>query len=262
MPTFKELALRPDPPLLVELYAIKDVSGAAVYYTGGRDPVTFKGVTYQPAPITRASIKTDDAMTTRTCQITAPLNAVLGNYITQSYIMATISIWMLFQDFPESAVPLFHGLIPGGVNLNVDNKTVTALCVSPNAGLLDNNVPRVRYMPYCQNTIYDNNCGVPMDKYRLSAVVTGFNGTVILAPEFLGAAKKLTYGFARFGAETRDIIYHSGNEIRVSMPFTAAMAAGARLDVYPGCGGISCFDEGKPNGTAGIPSHNPAVWGL
>lgn len=262
MPTFKELAALPDPPLLVELYAIKDASGAAVYLTSGRDPVTFKSVTYQPAPITRTSIKTDDAISTRSCQITLPLNQILGNYITQTYVLATVSIWMMFQEYPESALPVFHGIIPGGVNLNIENRTVTALCVSENAGLLENNVPRLRYMPYCQNTIYDKNCGVQMANWRITATLTEVAGTVLKAPEFTTAPRRLTYGYARFGAESRDIIFHNANEIRLSMAFTAAVSAGVKLDVYPGCGGVQCFPGGNPNFTAGIPSHNPAMWGV
>lgn len=262
MPTFKELAALTEPPLLVELYAIKDTAGAAVFLTSGRDAAVFNGMTFQPAPITRTAIKTDDAMTTHSCQITVPLNPILGNYITQAHVRAEISIWMMFQGYPESAVALLHGIIPGGVNMDIDKKTVTALCVSPNASLLENNVPRVRYMGYCQNTIYDSNCGVNKLQYRTPATLTAVNGTILRSPAFAATGWRYACGMVQYGPELRDIIYHNGEEIHISMAFTAALEVGGHVEAWPGCGGVYCYSGGHPNYTPSIPSHNPVAWGL
>lgn len=263
MATFAELAALDEPPVLIELYRIIDAGGEALYLASGRDAINFDGKIYQPgAGLTRTPIKVSDDIGTHSCQITVPLNKILANYITQSYIRATISIFMMFLGYPETVTPLFHGIIPGGVDLNLDTKTVSALCISPNEGLLECNVPRVRYMPYCQNVVYSPACGVKKSTYRRTATITAIEGTSLKATAFSSANPRLTYGMAVFGAESRDIVYHNGDEIRVSIPFTAALTVGSKIDVYPGCGGVNCLSGGRPNFTKGIPSHNPVMWGI
>lgn len=268
MLTYKELCMLDEPPVMVELYRIGSRANGWLCYASGRDTVTFNSQKYVPAPVKRSTIKFDNNITPLSCTITTPINKIMGAYLSQNDVKAEVYIYRTFVNVDCETVPIFNGIIAGGVQIDTDTKTISAKCVSKSSVFLEKHIPQMIYSAICQNYLGDERCG--WTGGVVNATLDTVNGVTITSPQFNHSYNGwYNGGYAAIGDETRMIVKHQDAVITLLNPFNAEVTAGARIEVFPGCDGSpdTCknkfhnFNHGF-SGCTTIPSRNPVMWGL
>lgn len=253
--------------LPVELYHIWNESGTHWRYTSGDTTITYDGETFIPATIKRQAIEYNEGIES------AKVN-VIFNYVAQPAIqyIATnpvditwIQVIKFFRDqSPYSGSTLFMGTIK---NVSFNGPEATAECTGFEQ-FFRRQIPRFRYQPSCNYFLYDDNCTVNSDNYKLGATIATVDSTgLILTGTNFGTKDDdyFTWGYLEYSTQKRMIIYHTGETIKIRYPITD-LAAGSAVIVYAGCNKKveTCKDkfDNKINfgGHPFIPIDNPVFW--
>jgi len=87
----------------------------------------------------------------------------------------------------------------------------------------------------CQTYLGSPLCGVDLDSYRASGVVSAVDGTTVTATFLSGQADGYwTNGTLTCGGRSRKILAHSGSTVEISTALST-LAVGASIAVTPGC---------------------------
>ena len=154
-------------------------------YTSGDVAVVYNGETYTPATIQRRKVTYDEKLeiNTLTIQISRVTDPALAFIAVTPTDLVWISVHKLHRDMlVEETTPIFIGQIK---NMSFKGTTVQVRCVGFEH-FLKQVVPRYRYGPGCQRTLYDGKCQVDINSY--SDIITldsiSSDGLTLVAADF------------------------------------------------------------------------------
>jgi len=236
-------------------------------YTTYQDPITYLGFQYKPAHIKRGSINRNVSFDAVTCEITAPLEKSLTQYVANYPVMPTkVNIVRgLVSSFDSVSVGIFSGVIR---TVQIESTYAVAQCVSLGS-ILDATWPKDIHSSFCQNSLFDNKCGLAATDYMLNFTVQSFTGKGGIVSSEIGANGSLyTGGYVSYINDFRWITLGENNTFNLHVPFDSKVAVGTVLRAYQGCSKSAIDCKNKFNnmarfyGCAYIPSDNPVLWGF
>lgn len=236
-------------------------------YTSGDVEVYYNGNVYTPAPIQRRSVTYDSKLQINSVSIN--MSRIAGP--ASQFIAATpvdlvwVSIHKFHRDLVvEETTPIFIGQIK-----SISFKGTDALvnCVGFEQ-FLRQVVPRYRFGPSCQHTLYDTRCGVDSSLYSRSLQPTtiSIDGLIITSSVFDEQSDYYyALGYLYFGDYKRMITYHIGDTIKIRYAI-AGLNVNNVVTVCAGCDKSRDTCLTKFNnidnhfGFTEIPDSNPAIW--
>jgi uncharacterized phage protein (TIGR02218 family) len=108
---------------------------------------------------------------------------------------------------------------------------------------------RLTYSRNCPYFLYDVNCTVDPEQYKIAGVITALDGTTLTAPEWGGQSRSWAGGFIAWDRngtlEKRTIELDLGGGRIQLMGFTDKIEVGMTVFAYPGCARVSsvCNDD-------------------
>ena len=249
-----------------EVYSFDDGESIS-RYTTYQSPITYGGFEYKPAHIKRGSINRNTVFEAVTCQITAPLEEKLTKYIANFPVTPTsVTITRgLVSSFDSQSMIVFTGTIK---SVQIEGIYALAECVSLGS-ILDSIWPRDIHSSFCQNTLYDSNCGLAASDYQLNFTVQSLTSKGGLVSTDIGTSGNLyTGGYVVYLRDFRWITLGENNTFNLHVPFDSSVQPGVVLRAYQGCSksAIDCKNKfhNLPHfyGCPYIPSDNPVLWGF
>jgi len=248
-----------------EIYEFDD--GATISrYTTYQTTVNFNFRDYKPAHIKRGDIVRNTTFEPVTCQIIAPLEEKLTSYLSNYPTTPTrVKIYRgLVSDFDNQHILIFEGNIK---SVQLEDIYAVAECVSLGS-ILDSMWPKDIHSSFCQNTLFDNKCGLAAGGYQLTFQVEGISDTGALISEVIGNSGYLyTHGYVRYLSHFRWITHGENNKLNLHVPFDSSVAVGVVVNAFQGCSKSAIDCKNKFNNLANfygcpyIPSDNPVIWG-
>jgi uncharacterized phage protein (TIGR02218 family) len=254
----------------VEIYHIWQEGGAGShwYYTSGDVAVVYGGHTYEPAPIKRDTIQFREGDEVSTLSLTASdLTGPIATYISSNPVdLYWIELRKFFRDqVTPAALVLFIGQIK---SVSMNGAEASVECVGFER-MFNEPIPRFRYGPQCNWTLFDGRCGLNRASYKVTGTVTiepGSRDLVLVAAALSGHEDGyFTLGVAETATAQRLITNHDGDEATIRFAI-GGLVDGASVDFYPGCDGRMETCREKFNnlirfgGHPYVPLDNPALW--
>lgn len=219
----------------VELYTF--TTGATIYhFTTGAEPVTVGGDTYTPLQIVRETVVVGKEQRTEVVQIAMPDDhPFVSGYATVVPGNRAMLILKRYHrtDVDNQLITLFQGVVRA-VSFS-DKGGFARVGVMPISGALTRQVPRYVYSAQCNHVLYDSWC----TKLAIDFKHTGLASSV--SHQFMDVAGANAHvdgwynsGFAVFTGDYRMILKHTGNTIKLLLPFNTD-PTGLNVDIYAGC---------------------------
>lgn len=242
----------------------------AFYWTTNPVAVTYNTLVYQPLEISRQALSFSQDSRAEALNITVPASTPLVRRYINSVPgqRATLTILRVHRnDGADELIQFFKG-----VALTVAftlNGLEAEIAVVPITADLANSIPRFVFSTICNHVLFDNACTVAASLFRHQDEVTGVSGDTI---NISGLAAKGN-GWAAGGyialpsGDFRQILAHTGDQIRVMLPFPSS-PLGLTVEVFAGCDHSiqTCSSKfsNVPNfgGFAWVPLKNPFSTGL
>lgn len=256
----------------VELYAFA-LGATSYYFTSSEDSITVGTTTYVPEAISRTdhAQSIDDRM--RTMTITVPTTNVVAaqfrNVVPGQSVQVTI-LRLQRDDTPTPVTILQYKGFIHSVNFPGDGRIAQVACKTVEAAV-NRQCPRFGYSSLCNYVLYDSDCGVDPELFKVTGTVTVVSGNTITVP---GMSSKpdgwFKGGYVRIQgiSDPRMILNHVGDVLTVLLPFSAD-ALGHVVDAFAGCNhriDDDCdlkFDNVIENGGfAFVPTTNPFQTGI
>lgn len=207
-------------------------------YTSRDEDVEYDGDTYTAITIERDGFQLGEHFSVSEVDIRAQYAGLFAALFTGDYppVRLSVTITKFFIGDESTAVQLFDGYCVGASLKN----HVCVMRFSHITGLLKREVPRFRAQSLCNNTLYDDACGLAKASYKTTATVTEvwrsvWNCYALHSVTF--AAKAVNYyqnGMVQYGAfEWRHISCSTGNYIHLHYPF--GITGSVSVDAYAGC---------------------------
>lgn len=249
----------------VELYHIWEDGGDNWYYTSGDVAVSYDGNTYNPATISRDSVRYNSQLEAQTMEIKVSyLEPATVNFLSMNPVkILWVSCMKLHRDqSPLEAMVVFIGQIKTvgfkGVQAKVN-------CVGFEH-FLKKTIPTWRYQLNCNHNVFDDKCGLTKSSYKTTTTVTLDSTGLIISSADFGTKDDgyFTGGEIEFGDESRTAVAHEGNDVTLMYRFLGDVD-GQSIGAYPGCDGRveTCRDKySNVNNFLGfpfIPTENPAL---
>lgn len=251
----------------VELYYFRTEDAAEAWtFTTGDDVVVDGVLRYAPAPIGRTGLQSSTAEAQGQMRVTLPADDPLARkfiaYLPEKRILLTV-LRFHRNDTVVQRVPVFIGTVN---SIEFAEGEATMSCQPITKGLT-RSVPWQSYKALCNHSLYGPGCGVLRNGFRtvLSTGPQFVQGDVVRDNAFsLQTNGWFTNGFVEVVAtgETRFIVSHATNELRIIYPFTT-WVPGMALHVFAGCDRTENTCRSKfnniPNylGFNRVPTENP-----
>ena len=257
--TFKDEIQPTEVPVVRELYQF-DTPAETVRLTSHITSVDWGGERWQRAVVTRGPVNRSLSEKT-SLDVQVQANSELLRLVA-SYTLPTVRL-TLYQVTDTSSWVLFCGEATG-ITLKGDMLNLTFATPTERLRFV---IPRFHYRVQCNNALFDANCALSPSSWVVVATVSG-SGSTLTAPALASYADGwFTLGWAKFGNEYRLITNHTGQTIRLQVPFDQD-PDNQELWIYPGCDGSPDTCKNKFNnfshfnGFPFIPTQNPTLWGL
>jgi len=252
------------------------------YYTSADVPITYDGNVYSPAAISRTSIQNQTQFEPSSVKVTSSLiDPVLDYIATNPVDILNIRILRIFSDqSPYEAGVIFIGEIFGfsfqGNAATLDCKGYETKIKRP--------IPKFRYQPQCNYSVYDVRCGADPTSYKETATITEVvsplcvkvapTGATWVQSVRLNLCKNAGFGYFSRGMmfkgyDRRMIVDEESSSSAATLYFRYPMvglAVSDSVDLYPGCDGTlfvcnTVFQRlVKHLGFSFIPYDNPTLW--
>lgn len=236
-------------------------------HTSGDVSVVYAGHTYTPAPIQRKPVSYDEKLEVNVLDIT--MSRVTEPATQFIAIIPTDLVWISVHKFHrdmlvEETTPIFIGQMK---TVSFQGTNAQVRCVGFEH-FLNQVVPRYRYGPGCQHTLYDSRCTLDILDYTQTVEIDTISsdGLSLTAAELASQVDGYyTLGYFVFGIYSRMITSHIGNTIGLRYPLVT-MVPGDTIVVSAGCDRSRLTCEAKFNnlinhlGFPDIPVDNPATW--
>ena len=208
-------------------------------YASGLKAITYDGNTYVPAPLERDAIQHDSDISADTMSFNcARVMPPIPEYIDMNPID---SLWVTvfhvhWDQSPIEAMPIFTGLIK---SISFQGAAARVECVSLEY-FLHRSVPRYRYQPGCNHTIYSSGrCKVVEASYSTTAIVDSISTNkfvlTLSGVTFESNAEPYyRFGYLHFGDHQRMIVDHVGLTVTMRYAITS-LQAGDTVTVSAGC---------------------------
>lgn len=223
------------------------------------------------SPVRFGSDNTDDILT---------LSASSKNSTFAQYVLfnPSLPVWGEFYIAQNDNLAEYSKYFVGRATQPSFNKQVVALPFVSISHRLNNPVLRWKIQASCNNTLYDQHCGISKTDFERVATVTGINTTngQITASEFAlkkdgSAAPDGWYelGFVKFDDQYRHIVTHVGTTLTLDNNFVG-LTVTQQVYAYPGCNlsfsgdcSSSKFNnQANFNGFPLVPTKNPLTDGF
>lgn len=217
-------------------------------YTSGLKPIVYNGNTYYSAPIKRGAIQRDSDINADTVNIDcARTMPPINEYTSYNLVDAIwVTVYNVFwNQNPIEAMPIFSGLIE---KITSQGPSARMSCVSLEF-FLNRNIPRYRYQPGCNHTLYGTQCGETEADFQTTALVGAISANkftlTLSGATFEGNAEPYyLLGNLYFGDHLRMIVGHSG--LTVTMRYAIdILEVGDEVTVSAGCDKVkeTCRDK-------------------
>lgn len=253
----------------IELYDFR-LGTQAYLWTSNPIAVTYNSLTYEPMEVSREALQFSADTRAEALKITVPASTPLVRQYINSVPgqRATLTITRVHRnDSANEPVQMFKGIAQTvGFDLNGLSANIA---VVPITAELANSIPRFAFSGVCNHVLYDNACTIAQSLFRYQGEVTGVAGDTISVQGLnVKGASWATGGFiALSSGEFRQILDHTGDNIRVLLPFPVN-PLGQIVEVFAGCDHSIATCGSKfgnvPNfgGFAWVPLRNPFSTGL
>lgn len=252
-----------------ELYHIWKLNEDVHYrYTSGDVAMIYNGNTYTPATIERSSVQYDTELSVsslkiQAARVTTPIIEYLAINPLDLYWIEVLKL--LRDQSPLEASVIFLGQIKlvrfKGVAAEVE-------CAGFET-YLQRGIPRFRYSPGCNWTLYDENtCRVDKTLYRVTDVVIALSADGLELTSVIFGTKPddyFTFGYVEYNIARRMIVAHTGNTITLNYRIPDLVDGGTITAAYAGCNLSIEMCKSKFNnvdnffGFTYIPLDNPAA---
>lgn len=207
-------------------------------YTSADEPVTLDGRTYQPAAISRDSLRAgtqeDDTLA---LELTLPHDTtVVREYAyADSPPALSLEVFRVHRDsnFVTDFILMWKGEV---ISFSVDGRTATLSVPSIFARALQGDVPTIYWQGPCNHVLFDNQCGLNRADYITETSILLVSGTDIevvdqgFADNFLVSGEMVNL---RTG-ERRLITFNQANLLKVRVKFADARV-GDTVQLSAGC---------------------------
>jgi len=236
-------------------------------YTSGDVAIVYNGETYSPATIQRQKVSYDQKLEVNTLVIQASrvTDPVLEFLAISPVDLVWVSVHKIHRDMLiEETSNVFVGQIN---KISIRGSEVQINCVGFEQ-YLKQVVPRYRYGPGCQHTLFDDRCGVDINSFSDNVVLDNVadDGVTIISTSFvLQDNDYYTFGYLVWGDYKRMIISHIEDTIKLRY-LIPGLVSGETALVTAGCDKTRTTCESRFNnlinqlGFPDIPSDNPATW--
>lgn len=264
--TNREIASQRKPVEAYHFYT--DDGDVHYYYTSHDAPFVFNGATYNPAYISRGENEKDADLEVSKLTITvARINdAVREDLNARQAQRIWVEVYKLHKEDLDEATVVFIGQLKGTI---FDGTNVQIECVGLEY-FLSQTIPKDRYIPSCNNSLFDSRCAVPASTYAILATITNFaaDGTTITVAH---AATTVADGYLNLGfiktydGHRRMIVSNAAGTITLRFPL-ATISTQTQVTLYPGCDRTLETCSSKYNnpenffGFPFMPLDNPALW--
>ncbi len=245
-----------------ELYKITYLT-QAWYYTSADHSITYDGHVYLPAAIQRGDIVKESELNNVQLDITFPIADFARRYVVTSPVYSTLVTIYLYQD-NANVFMAYEGEITkislsGGNTCSITLKEHTEL---------DIKLPRILIQPACNHILFDSNCSLVKNTWKVPAVVDTIGDLEITCAILASYADGyFTQGIAEFDGDLRFILGHWGGRITFYYPFID-LEVGDTVNVFPGCDKSPSTCKNKFNNLAHylgcpyVPRKNPVLFGI
>lgn len=222
----------------VELYEFDQVSVQFFRYTSNDMDVSFGGFNYTAVPIERSRIIQNQALSRNVINITvARDDPVVEQYVSKPPSrVVDLTIRRFHRLDPDDEVIVYWR----GRVINVEFKGDNGILVcEPLITAMRRPSLRRLYQTICPHVLYRTACGVNEVTFRVNAVVSGFSGLIVSAPQYaLQADNYYAGGLVRITKDglpiSRSILAHTGTNIELDLVIPG-LAVGDTLQSIPGC---------------------------
>lgn len=256
----------------VELYTF--VLGSTSYhFTSSEDAIVVGTTTWTPEAIGRTdhAQSIDDRL--RTMSITVPTTnafaALYRNIVPGTRAVVTILRLQRDDGATPATILQYKGLVRS-VNFAGDGRTAVIACKTVEA-TVSRQCPRFVYSHLCNYVLYDADCGVNPDLFKVTGVVTVVSGASITVPGMsINPDGWFKGGYVRPQGldDRRMVLNHVGDVLTLLLPFSRDVL-GFTVDAFAGCNHIisdDCrlkFNNVIENGGfAFVPTTNPFRTGI
>ena len=219
-------------------------------------------------PIKRDTVQFREGDEVSSLTITASdLTGPIATYISSNPVdLYWIEIRKFFRDQVTPApLVLFIGQIK---SVSMNGAEASVECVGFER-MFNEPIPRFRYGPQCNWTLFDSRCGLTRSSYKVTGTITiqADSRDLVLAASALSVYPDgyFTLGVAETATAKRLITNHDGDEVTIRFAI-GDLEDGDSVDFYPGCDGRkeTCrerFDNMiRFGGHPYVPLDNPALW--
>lgn len=223
----------------VELYTFA-LGSVAYLFTSAEDPIVLGADTYAAESIKRDRILNEPNARNEPLGISLPAtNSFVSQYV--SVVPGTRASCTIVR-LQRSEVPtfatrivIFKGFVASAAFPG--DGTIARLAVKSLEASLAKTIPRYTYQGLCGHVLYDTECGVNSNLFKVTGSVSAMSGNVMTLPA--AAAKPDGYfngGFVRpVGiSDFRLILSHVGSSLTLLLPFPVAVT-GLSVEAYAGC---------------------------
>ncbi len=263
---YKEIVSSTELLPFAELYDfVFTTENFSLYYTNYPTHITYRERIYKPVGIQRSSIKQEKLE-----DITITITLFTKDDATFTFLNFDIPIIKIvirryFFEF-NVVKTIFVG---EGTVVGIQDRTINLQAKDILSIAMSKTVPKFLYSAYCCHSLFDKNCGLNKEDFKVTTQVSlSDNGKNLISSTFSNFSDNyFTNGYVKFGNTFRLIVSHSGNKITLHFPIKE-LQDGDEVEVYPGCNKTPSDCKNKFNnysnflGFPYIPTKNPTIFGF
>ncbi len=232
-------------------------------YTNSQEDVIFNNKVYKAIPISRSEFQ--HTVKKNTIKIRMPYD--IEPAILFKGFQIAHSLWLDIVRFPEGLY-IFVGKAVG-CKIKLE-KAIAELTVASLQTVFSGQIPRRVFSRTCTWNLYDENCGVNKNDYRISikSNEVSVTGTSLSHPAIASKPDQwFTGGYVECGYETSFILQHTGSTVKLMYPLQT-ISENQYIHLYAGCNKTKDTCRNKFNneinfgGFPFIPSENAAKGGF
>lgn len=202
------------------------LDGTYYTFTTKLSPVTFNARTYYPTIIKRGNIKITNNFLKNTLSVSFPLTNSFARklMLINPEAPVTITLYRNNAVYWQGTVISAAG---NGLWIDLDCVSSYSLTTRPFG------TRKIQIL--CSNRLYDNNCKVDKEVFKVISAIASVDTTGLILT-MTGLTQPDAYfldGTISINNQSRRILYHVGNIIKVSYGFNTIPSGTAAL--YPGC---------------------------
>lgn len=219
----------------VELYRFRNGEAEYCYTSGQLDIFASpggKGQVYRADYIEREAIRPHTGATSLGLKVTVSKDHAIARLFMGAPPLEpiTLTIYRLHQQELKQIDTVFYGTV-GQANFEGSKCNLTVKFEN----WLDRQIPRGRYQYTCTNNIYDRNCRLKMDDWKVDVTKALIREKKIFSLDFDNYEDGyFAGGCAYCEGQVRLIESHEGDYIMLRYPFSGIVVQ--QLTVTPGCG--------------------------